>query len=43
MVMRAVAMATTAVEVKRTMATTTGMRTSAVRTRFQVMAKKDSR
>jgi hypothetical protein len=39
----AVAMATTAVEVKSTRPTTMGMRTRAVRTRFQVMRKKDIR
>jgi hypothetical protein len=33
----AVAMATTEVGVKRTIATTTGMRTAAVATRFQVI------
>ncbi len=41
--MRAVARATAQVGVKRTMATTMGMRTSAVRTRVRVMEEKDSR
>ena len=45
MVMRAVARATAQVGVKRTRATTTGMRTRAVRTRVPVMVsdRKDSR
>src|ERR1035438_8211499 len=39
-VMRAVAMATTAVELRRTMATTAGVRMAAVAMRFQVILKR---